>query len=97
MVKVQSVDKARQQAKRDENQDSTPLRKIWADIAANYPQYTLKEASKLSSRDIILLLKAKQKQRAEIYLNLVQIAAAPHTEKGELVNTLTEQYRSLIN
>lgn len=95
MVKVQSVAKAKQRVEQH-NEGDTPNRHVWADIAANYPQYTLKEASQLSGRDIALLLKAKQRQRAEIYLNLVQIVAAPNTKDGEGVSNLMEVYKNIL-
>lgn len=71
-------------------------REQWAKICYYYPQYTLQEASKLSLRDIKLLLKTADREIAEKYFNLVQIASAPHTEKGKGVGDLTEHYQKIM-
>lgn len=71
-------------------------RELWATICYYYPQYTLQEASQLSIRDIKLLLKIAEKLEAQKMLALTQIAAAPHTKKGQGVKKLTEFYKKQI-
>ena len=72
-------------------------REMWATVAYHYPQYTLEEASKLSVRDIKLLLRVASKIKAQDKYDLTQIAAAPHTKKGSGVKKLTEHFRKEIN
>lgn len=68
-------------------------RELYATICYHYPQYTLKEVASLPARDVQLLFRTFQKQQAILLLNLTQIAAAPHTEKGKGVASLIEQYK----
>lgn len=68
-------------------------RELWATVCYHYPQYTLKEASRLPLRDIKLLLKIAEKIEAGNKHDLVQIVAAPHTKKGSGVKKLSEYYR----
>lgn len=68
-------------------------RRMWAMVCYYYPQYTLKEASELSIRDIRLLLGTARRVEAERMYNLTQIVASPHTKKGKGVKTLTEHFR----
>ena len=77
------------------SEDTTLDREIWATVAYYYPQYTLKEASKLPARDIKLLIKTAKKLEAQKMFNLTQIAAAPHTKKGEEVKKLSEHFKRL--
>ena len=77
------------------SEDTTSDREIWATVAYYYPQYTLKEASKLPARDIKLLIKTARKLEAQKMFNLTQIAAAPHTKKGEGVKKLSEHFKRL--
>lgn len=72
-------------------------REIWASICYYYPQYTLKEASLLSQRDIVLLLSTARKLEAVKMKNLVQIVAAPHTKKGEGVKKLLDYFQKEID
>ena len=78
------------------SEDTTSDREIWATVAYYYPQYTLKEASKLPARDIKLLIKTAKKLEAQKMFNLTQIAAAPHTKKGEGVKKLSEHFKRLV-
>lgn len=87
-VKAQSVYSA--------SANKTKKRELWATVCYHYPQYTLKEASELSARDIKLLLKIADKIEAQRLFDLTQIAAAPHTKKGSGVKKLTEHYRKRI-
>lgn len=68
-------------------------RELWAEICYYYPQYTLKEASRLPIRDIKLLLKVAERIKAEDKYDLVQIASAPHTEKGKGVKQLSDYFK----
>lgn len=77
-------------------QSKATNRELWATICYYYPQYTLEEASKLSIRDIKLLLKVSEKLEAQKMLALTQIAAAPHTKKGQGVKKLTDYYKKQI-
>lgn len=72
-------------------------REILAEVCYYYPQYTLKEAGRLSYRDVQLLLRTARKQQAIYYYNMTQIAAAPHTKKGEGVSNLSEHFNKLAN
>lgn len=82
VIQVQSVKKEVFKNKKN------PNRKLWATVCYYYPQYTLKEASKLSYRDISLLLNTAKRLKASEYLRLLDISAAPHTEKGKGVKEL---------
>lgn len=70
-------------------------RETWAAVCYYYPQYTLKEASELPARDIRLLLSTARKLEASRMFNLTQIAAAPHTKKGEGVKKLSQHFKEL--
>ena len=74
----------------------TTNRELWATICYYYPQYTLQEASQLSIRDIKLLLKTAEKLEAQKMLAFTQIAAAPHTKKGQGVKKLTDYYKNQL-
>lgn len=82
---------------RPDNEKTLTKRELWAEVAYNYPQYTLKQASELSTRDVKLLLRIARREKAVEYFNLTQIAAAPHTEKGKGVKKLTDNFRKQIN
>lgn len=60
-----------------------------------YPQYTLETAQKLTNSAVTALLLQAEKQRAIEFYNHVLIAAAPHSKKGKLVETLIKQYRKI--
>ncbi len=60
-----------------------------------YPQYDLESVEKLTDAQVTALLIQSEKQKALEYYNLTLIAAAPHTEKGELVETLINQYKKI--
>lgn len=60
-----------------------------------YPQYDLESAQKLTNTQAMALLLQAEKQRAIDYYNMALIAAAPHTEKGKLVGTLTKEYKKI--
>ena len=60
-----------------------------------YPQYTLETAQTLTNAQVTALLLQAEKQRAIEFYNHVLIAAAPHSKKGKLVDTLIKQYRKI--
>lgn len=70
-------------------------REQWATICYYYPQYTLEEASKLTLRDIRLLLKIAEKLRAKEHLELLKISTAPHTEKGKGIKQAQEEFERI--
>lgn len=72
-------------------------RQLWARVCYYYPQYTLKQASELSIRDIRLLLHTANQIEAQKMYEFTQIAAAPHTKKGKGVKQLTEYFRKIMN
>lgn len=47
----------------------------------------------MPARDVQLLLKVASKQEARKYLALTQIAAAPHTKKGQGVKNLITEFK----
>lgn len=69
------------------------LRELYALVCWYYPQYTLKEVQNMPARDVQLLLKVASKQEARKYLALTQIAAAPHTKKGQGVKNLITEFK----
>ena len=78
-------------------QPKTSNRELWATVCYHYPQYTLEEASKLSMRDIKLLLRIAEKINAKDKFELTQIVAAPHTKKGSGVKKLTDYFQKQMN
>ncbi len=69
---------------------------LLAELCYYYPQYTLADARRLPAKDVLLLIKTARKKQAEEYLNLTQIAAAPHTRKGVGVKKLSDRYSRVI-
>jgi hypothetical protein len=70
-------------------------REIYAEVCYYYPQYTLKDAQLLPARDIALLLVTAHRVEARNNYNLTQIAAAPHTKKGEGVKKLLDHFKQV--
>lgn len=60
-----------------------------------YPQYTLETAEQLTESQVMALLIQAERQKAIEYYNMTLIAAAPHSKKGKLVETLTKQYKKI--
>lgn len=83
-------------AKVTEDVKKSSKRELYAMVAYYYPQYTLKQASKLTARDTFLLLKVANKVEAMRNLNMTQIVAAPHSKKGNLVNQLIQHFNKII-
>jgi len=69
---------------------------ILATFCYYFPQYTLQEARSLPYRHINRMLKVAMKHKALEYLNLTQIASAPHTEKGKGVTELINNYKEQL-
>jgi len=72
-------------------------RSILAKLCYFYPQYTLAQAKRLPYKDVMLLIKTAQREKAAEYYNLTQIAAAPQTDKGKGIAKLSEQYKRLAD
>lgn len=62
-----------------------------------FPQYTLEQARKLPYKQIRLMIGVAQKELARQRYELVQIVAAPHTQKGRGVRALLQHFRSLAD
>lgn len=62
-----------------------------------FPQYTLAQARKLPFQHVQLMLQEARKERARHYLELTQIAAAPHTKKGIGIKRLVERYKGQLH
>lgn len=60
-----------------------------------YPQYDLESVEKLTDSQVAALIIQAEKQRAIDYYNYTLVAAAPHTEKGKLVEDLINQYKKI--
>ena len=72
-------------------------RELWAKVCYYYPQYTLKEASRLPLRDIKLLLRVAEREKAQDKYDFTQIASAPHTEKGKGVKQLSDYFKQKMD
>lgn len=68
---------------------------LCAQLCYYFPQYKFHEARNLSLRRVKLLLNVAKKQEAIHFYNLTQISAAPHTEKGKGVKTLSEHFKNI--
>lgn len=62
-----------------------------------YPRYSLEEARKLPYRHVARLIRTANRERAIHYLNLTQIATAPHIKGGDLYKDLTTKFGDLAN
>lgn len=72
-------------------------RSLYASVCYYYPQYTLQDVQRMPVRDVNLLINTAKKMQALDYFNQVQIAAAPHSDKGRGVKKLSEHYRKEAN
>lgn len=66
--------------------------RLLAQLCFYYPQYTLQQARRLPYKHVIILLEEAKRMKAREYLELTQIAAAPHTKKGEGYKQLLKRY-----
>lgn len=62
-----------------------------------YPQYTYDMARGLPYFRVMQLLKTAEREKAADYLNMLQIAVAPHSERGDMYKKLLKQYEKLAN
>ena len=76
--------------------DSNSNRRTYALVCYYYPQYRLEDVEQMPARDVNLLIKTAHQQKAIEYINHVQIAAAPHSKKGESIKKLIDEYKKLI-
>lgn len=68
-------------------------RELYATVCLYYPQYKLSDVQNMPYRDVKLLLRVAWKRDANLFFNLTQIAAAPHTKNGSGVKKLLETFR----
>jgi hypothetical protein len=61
-----------------------------------FPQYTYSQARKLPYNRVMQLLRVVDREYAIRMIDLVNIVAAPHTDKGRLVNKLLEEFRGRV-
>jgi hypothetical protein len=73
------------------------VRRQLARLCYFYPQYTLKQAERMSYRDVVLLLNEAARIEAAKNHALLEIVAAPHSEKGKAVQELSKHYQSIMN
>jgi hypothetical protein len=71
-------------------------RELYAQICYHYG-YKLDYVSKLPARDLYLLSKTANKMQAMTYINLTNIAAAPHTKKGSAIKKLQTNYKKVLD
>ena len=79
-----------------------PKKKISVDdtlatFCYKFPQYTFSQAERLPYKRVIQMLKTSRKLDAQRMIELVNIAAAPHTKKGQGVKNIIEYYKGVIN
>jgi len=79
------------------NNSRSSKRELYAMVCYYYSQYTLKEAAKLTARDINLLITTARKIEAQKMYNLTQIAAAPHTKNGNGVKSILKHFKRLAS
>lgn len=58
-----------------------------------YPQYTLHDAYNLRFDIVLGLLDTAMREKARDFAELTNIAAAPHTKKGQGVKKLMNEYK----
>lgn len=79
-----------------------PKKKISVDdtlatFCYKFPQYTFSQAERLPYKRVLQMLKIARKLDAQRMIELVNIAAAPHTKKGQGVKNIIEYYKGVIN
>ena len=72
------------------------VEELLATLCFYYPQYTYAAARKLPYKRVVLLIRTARKIEAERYIQLTQIAAAPHTKDAKGVKQLLDQYGSQV-
>jgi hypothetical protein len=74
-----------------------PANDILARFCYYFPQYKYHEARKLPHIRIVKMLRVARSEQAKLYINLVNIASAPHTDKGKGINKMIESYQNIID
>lgn len=75
----------------------TSLDDVIARFCYYFPQYTFADAKKkLPYRRVMQMLRVAEKERAAFLFELTNIAAAPHTKKGQGVKKLLDIYRKIF-
>ncbi|MCZ2140813.1 MAG: hypothetical protein LC096_05410 [Bacteroidia bacterium] len=69
---------------------------VLAIFCYKYPQYTFKQAENMPFKRIMQMLKVAKRIEAERMIELVRIASAPHTKKGQGVKSAIEYYKGVI-
>lgn len=70
---------------------------VFAELCFYYPQYRMSQRHFLSHKYTMLLLKVARRKEAERMYNLTNIAAAPHTKKGQGVKKLLTHFKRLAD
>lgn len=70
---------------------------VLATFCYKYPQYTFKQAENMPFKRVMQMLKVAKRIEAEKMIELVNIAAAPHTKKGQGIKNIIEYYKGVIN
>lgn len=84
-------------AKVEGGASSKPTRReLYAQVCLYYPQYDLQQASRLTARDLYLLLREAYKREALRNYNTMQIVAAPHSKKGEAIGKLLSHFKEMM-
>ncbi len=71
-------------------------RELYATICYHYG-YTLPYVQDMPARDLYLLYKVANKIEAARMYSLTNIAAAPHSKKGQSVKKLLSYYKEMVN
>lgn len=74
----------------------SPLRTL-AKLCYFYPQYTLTQARRLPHKHVLLLLDEAARQVAARNHSLLEIVAAPYSDKGKDIELLKNHYRDIMN
>lgn len=90
VIKVKKLPKANE-AKAEIDETT----KLLAKLCYYYPQYTLRDSRKLPYKHVIILLRIAEELKAMEYINLLQIAIAPHTKQGG--KRLMEHFTKMMN
>ena len=80
------------QAQKLEKKHASP-ESILATFCYYFPAYTYAAARRLPERRVSLMLQAVRREQSRNYLELMQIIAAPHTEKGKAVKSLIDRHK----
>lgn len=92
-IKAQSISETVKK-KLDPKKESEMLA---AKICYYYSHYSLQEALSLPYKDVRLLLKVAEREKAEKNFILTQIAAAPYTKDGSALKTLSEKFKAIMD